>query len=347
VKNDESGSAPSLSIIVPCRNEVRHIDRFLGNVLEQQLPVATEILVADGMSDDGTRERLREWVARDPRIVLVDNPERTTAHALNHAIRRSTAPVLLRMDVHTEFAPDYVARCLETLAATGADNVGGPARTRSTGLFQQANALAYRSFFSVGGARFHDPDYRGPVDTVVYGCWRRDVFERFGGFDTELVRNQDDEHNLRISRSGGRLWQEPAIRSWYFPRSTPLALFNQYRQYGYWKVRVIQKHRLPASWRHLVPAAFVAALATLLALAPFGLAARILLAALLTAYLLSSLAASAVASARDGHWSCLPWLPVAFACYHVGYGVGFLQGIWDFVVSRRKRSAAAFERLTR
>ncbi len=339
--------AASISIVVPCRNESRHIDDLLRCVTAQEgLPADAEVLIADGRSDDGTRERIAAWTSRDRRIRLIDNPERTTSYGLNRAIAHSTGRVVLRMDVHTEYAPDYVKQCLATLFATGADNVGGPARTRATGYFQSANRLAYHSPFAVGGARFHFEDYEGPVDTVVYGCWPRELFERVGSFDTELVRNQDDEFNLRTLRAGGKLWQAPAIRSWYYPRSSARALFRQYLQYGYWKVRVIQKHRLPASWRHLVPGTFVATLGLALAAAPFSVAARRAALWLAGAYAAASLVASLWTCLRPGRLRYLPVMPLVFACYHFGYGIGFLRGVWDFVI-RRRRLGGAFEGLTR
>lgn len=337
----------SISIVVPCRNESRHVDAFLRGVTGQEaLPADTEVLIADGRSDDDTRARIAAWTARDARIQLIDNPEQTTSFGLNRAIARSTGRVILRMDVHTEYAPDYVKQCLATLAATGADNVGGPARTCARSYFQHANRLAYHSPFAVGGARFHVESYEGPVDTVVYGCWPREVFDRLGGFDTQLVRNQDDEFNLRTVRTGGRLWQNPAIRSWYYPRSNARALFRQYLQYGYWKVRVVQKHRRPASWRHLVPGAFVAALGLTVAAAPFSAAARRAAVLLFVAYVAASLLACLWTCLRPGRFRYLPVMPLVFACYHFGYGIGFLRGAWDFVI-RRGHPTAAFEGLTR
>jgi hypothetical protein len=256
------------------------------------------------------------------------------------------------MDAHTEYAPDYIKSCVELIQTTGADNVGGPARTKSETYLERAIAAAFHSRFSVGGARFHRTDYEGVVDTVVYGCWRREVFERFGYFDEELTRNQDDEHNLRITRGGGKIWQSPKIRSWYHPRGSIALLFNQYMQYGYWKVRVIQKHRLPASWRHLVPGAFL--LALLLCLGIFGLAltrARPSLAlvwplpTLVMLYGACLLVASVLTAGKNG-WKLLPVLPVVFAGFHFGYGCGFLLGIWDFMI-RRRGPRAAFQMLCR
>jgi hypothetical protein len=167
-----------------------------------------------------------------------------------------------------------------------------------------------------------------------------------GGFDEELVRNQDDEFNLRLSRAGGRIWQSKSIRSWYYPRASIPALFRQYGQYGYWKVRVIQKHRMPASARHLVPAGFVASLVLLASVAPFFPVARWGLCILVALYLLANLCASILTGAKPGKVAFLPVLPPIFAAYHLGYGYGFLRGIIDFLILRRGPSSQ-FTRLTR
>jgi glycosyltransferase involved in cell wall biosynthesis len=336
-----------ISVIVPCRNERRHIERFMDEVCRQTIPgVDLELLIADGRSTDGTREILVRRSNADSRIVMVDNPELTTSHALNHAIDRATGDVIVRMDVHTEYASDYVLRCLETLQRTGADNVGGPARTRAKGYFQVANSIAYHSLFSVGGALFHDAEYEGEVDTVVYGCWRREVFDRIGRFDPELIRNQDDEFNLRLIRAGGRVWQNPAIRSWYYPRARLVDLFRQYRQYGYWKVRVIGKHRVPASVRHLIPGAFVLVLGVSAVLAPFWRPAAWLLAGVAGSYLVANLVVSVAVCRRRQLWRYIPVMPLVFSAYHFGYGFGFVQGIVDFIM-RPSVAREAFKGLTR
>jgi len=325
---------PFVSIIIPCRNEARHIEQCLSRILAQDYPPdRMEVIVADGMSDDGTRDILSAIAARDVRVRVVDNPKRVTPAGLNAAIKASRGEIIIRVDAHTEYAPDYVRQCVAVLKETGADNVGGPALTKPSTYMEQAVAAAYHSFFGVGGARFHQPNYEGSVDTVTYGCWPREVFERVGFFDEELVRNQDDEHNLRIVRAGGTVWQSPRIRSWYTPRGSLGALFRQYFQYGYWKVRVIQKHKLPASPRHLVPGAFVASLLGLGILSIPYPGARVILGAEVCIYALAALVASVAAAAKAG-WRLLPVLPAVFACYHLAYGLGFLAGVWDFVVLR-------------
>jgi glycosyltransferase involved in cell wall biosynthesis len=335
-----------VTVIIPCRNEAGCIEACLRSVLKQEPPPGGfEIIVADGLSDDGTRELLARLCAEEPSIRMVDNPQRITPAGLNVAIRAARGSVIVRMDAHTEYAPDYIRCCLEVLTRTGADNVGGPARTKTASRVQEVIAAAYHSPLVVGGARFHDAAFEGPVDTVTYGCWRREAFEKFGFFDEELVRNQDDEHNLRITRAGGHIYQSPSIRSWYQPRSSLIALFRQYSQYGYWKVRVIRKHRIPASLRHLVPGAFVGTVLLLMPLAIFMPWARWILVALLAAYGLANLAAS-LDAARRGGVRCLPLLPVVVICYQIGYGWGFLRGLMDFVLFRRAPVQSA-TRLTR
>ncbi|MFA4943140.1 MAG: glycosyltransferase family 2 protein [Lentisphaeria bacterium] len=327
---------PKISVILPCRNEVQHIEECVRSLLAQEPPAGgMEFIIADGMSNDGTREILRRMAAESPALQVIDNPGKITPSGLNAAIRAAKGEIIVRMDAHTEYAPDYVVRCVETLEKTGADNVGGPALTNPQTYMQRVIAAAYHCPWVVGGSRFHDAGYEGVVDTVTYGCWRRSGFDRFGYFDEELVRNQDDEHNLRITRGGGKVWQSPAIQSWYAPRSSLGSLFRQYFQYGYWKVRVIQKHKIPASPRHLIPGAFVLALALLAPAALFWVPARLLLGAQLSAYAAFLLLVSADIARRNG-WRLFPPLPAVVAAYQLSYGLGFLLGIFDFVIFRSR-----------
>jgi hypothetical protein len=324
------------------------------------------------MSEDGTGAVLRDFIRDNPAgrsIRIIPNAARIVSSGLNAAIGAARGEVIVRMDCHTEYARDYLVQCVACLNTTKADNVGGPARTRPESYMERCIAAAYHSPFAVGGARFHDVDFEGYVDTVTYGCWRKSSFTRFGLFDEGLVRNQDDEHNLRIIRGGGRIWQSPRIRSWYRPRASLDAVFRQYMQYGYWKVRVIQKHCIPASWRHLIPGMFVASLLgfTLLwlifalisyllpsfagnpTMAGFARTASDLSFSLLVLGVVVYGAAVGVASiltaSRKG-WDLLPVLPWVFPCYQVGYGWGFLRGLWDFGI-RRRGPREAFGRLTR
>jgi len=327
---------PAISIVVPCCNEKGHIESCLRSILKQEPPPGGfEILIADGMSNDGTREILRRLADQNPALRIIDNPQRIVSSGLNEAIKAARGDIIIRMDAHTEYASDYVRQCMNVLRATQADNVGGPWRAKGNGLIGGAIAAAFQSPFAVGGARGHDPSYEGTVDTVYLGCWPRQVFDRIGLFDEELVRNQDDEFNLRLTRAGGKIWQSPRIRSWYYPRASLRALFRQYRQYGYWKVRVIQKHRLPASVRHLIPCVFVLLSC---ALPLLGLAWHPALSAwfiMMAVYAGCNLIASILGALQSGG-KFLLMFPIVFVFYHVAYGYGFLHGLCDFVLFKRK-----------
>jgi succinoglycan biosynthesis protein ExoA len=333
-------NVPVVSLIVPCRNEREYIEPCIRALLAQEIPPGScEIIVADGLSNDGTRAILARLAADHACLHLVDNPGRIVSTGLNIAIRAARGRIILRIDVHTQYAPDYVSQCLAVLHETRADNVGGPWVAHGTGYIGRAVAAVFQSPFAVGGARGHNPHYTGPVDTVYLGCWPREVFERIGFFDEELVRNQDDEFNLRLQRAGGLLWQSPRIKSWYHARASLRALWRQYAQYGYWKVRVIQKHRLPASVRHLVPAAFVVTMLTLPLAALCWPWAWWLWGGLGGLYSAGTLVTSAAVARRSG-LALFPVLPAVFASYHLGYGYGFLRGLWDFLIVRRTPAEA-------
>ena len=339
---------PFVSIIMPVRNESDYVENCLRAVLAQDYsPARLEVIIADGLSDDGTRAKISEFARADARVRLIDNPGRIVPTGLNAAIRAARGDIIIRMDAHTDYAPDYVRQCVRVLGETEADNVGGAWVATGRSWLQKAIALAFHSRFASGGAGSHSVHHEGAVDSIYLGCWRRTTLERLGGFDDELVRNQDDELCLRLSRAGGKLWQSTAIKSTYYPRASVGALFRQYAQYGYWKVRVIQKHKLPASIRHLVPGGFVGALILLSGLSLFAAWARWALVSLLSLYALANLAATLLTCARSATTlSFLPVMPLIFMAYHFGYGYGFLRGFIDFVVLR-SGGRKAFGRLTR
>jgi glycosyltransferase involved in cell wall biosynthesis len=350
----------TVSVIAPCRNERAHIDAFCADALAQRLPEgwALELCIADGQSDDGTRERLEALARADPRVRWLDNPARIVSAGLNGALALSRGEVVVRMDIHTRYAPDYIDRCLAALAATGADNVGGPWRADpgpGAGPTAQAIAAAFQSAWVAGGAASRRAGHSGWVDTVYLGCWPRATFERWGGFDEALVRNQDDEHNLLIRQGGGRIWQSADIHSRYRPRATLGQVFRQWFQYGYWKPFVMVKHRQPAALRHLVPAAFVGLWVASAVCGVVGGPAWPLLALTLayaSAVLVLSVAV-AQAGTSQGQGTApgrLPWaaalrIPAVIAAYHLGYGCGSWPGWLDAL--RGKPGRASQRTLTR
>lgn len=337
-----------VSVVVPCRNEAPHIAAFCASVAAQRLPAgwSLEAVLADGQSDDGTRALLDDLARADPRWSVIDNPRRIVSTGLNAAIARSRGSVIVRMDVHTRYAADYIAQCLAALESSGADNVGGAWRAEADAALptQRAIAAAFQSRWLAGGALSRQIDYSGWVDTVYLGCWPRATFERHGGFDESLVRNQDDEHNLRIVRGGGRIWQDARIRSAYRPRASIGALFRQYLQYGYWKPFVMKKHGQAAALRHLLPGLYVFVLGLMVVALPLGmpLAAPLGLAGLHAA---AVVAASLLIAARSG-WGLMPRLLAVVAAYHYGYGIGSLLG-WVDVLRGAPAGRARFAGLTR
>jgi glycosyltransferase involved in cell wall biosynthesis len=328
---------PAVSIVVPCCNERDYIESMLQSILQQeQLPGRFEVIVIDGMSEDGTREVVLRFAQNDSRIRIIDNPQRIASTGLNAGIKVARGSIVIRMDAHTSYAPDYIKQCVQVLQDTDADNVGGPCVVQGRGLVGKVIAFAFQSSFGCGGARGHDPRYSGPVDTVYLGCWRREIFDRIGLFDEELVRNQDDELNLRLIRSGGIVWQSAKIKSRYYPRERLRDLFAQYLQYGYWKAFILQKHRLPASVRHLIPAVFVLTLLLLPFLSlfwPIALRAWTILVAL---YVLTNVLVSIITAARKGCWYLFALLPCVFTIFHIAYGWGFLTGIADLIIMKEK-----------
>jgi succinoglycan biosynthesis protein ExoA len=333
----ESNEPIQISVIVSCRNEIRHIRTFLGCLFHQDLRgLEMEVLIADGMSEDGTRAVLDEFDKKYSVLRVIDNPEKIAATGLNYAIWEAKGEIILRMDAHSIYAPDYVRTCIQVLQETNADNVGGPALTRANGYIPEAIAHAFHVPFAVGGAKFRDPDYEGTTSTVPYGCWRKSTLDAVGMFDTELVRGQDDELNYRIVSTGGKVWQSPKIVSWYQPRASLSALFRQFFQNGFWKVAAVRKHGRPASLRNLVPVSSLLAGILLLLCAETASLVRMgfLQNALVTTfvvfvglYLGASFASAALVARREG-WKFLPVLPLVFATYQLPYALGFLAGFF-------------------
>ncbi len=321
---------------MPVRNEGDFIARSVGAVLAQKWPVERlDVIVADGMSDDGTREALEELAEAYPNLRVIDNSTGIVAPGLNRAIAEARGEVVIRVDGHCEVAPDFVACCVAALERHGMGEgrlltVGGPIETVGTSRTARAIAAAMSSLFGVGGSGFRVGTSRErEVDTVAFPAWPRATLEAVGPFDEELVRNQDDEHCFRLRELGGKVVLCPEIRSVYQSRGTLRSLWRQYFQYGFWKVRVMQKHPRQMQPRQFVPALFVLALLASLAL---GLVAPVLWAAfglVLGSYVAANLAASVALAARRG-WSLLPLLPLVFATLHIAYGSGFLWGLVRF-----------------
>jgi succinoglycan biosynthesis protein ExoA len=341
-------SQPFVSVIMPVRDMAAHIEASVGALLAQDYPADRyEVLVADGDSEDDTVQRVEALAAgAGPAVRVLRNEGRTRPAALNVGLRVAAGDLVIPVDGHCIVAGDFLRRAVEVSAETGAACVGGPIHTVGIDETARAIAAAQSSTFGVGGVAFRTTRRAGPVDTLAYGAYRREVFDAVGIFDEELVRNQDDEFNLRVTLAGGTIWMDPTISSTYHARSSFSALWRQYRLYGTYKVRVMQKHRMVPSARHLVPAAFVSgvAAATLLTVATGRLR---WLAAVVGPYLAANVIASRTVARRDG----VPTAAVASATtvMHMAYGVGTFAGVFRFrrrfgdraVPSSASRAAAA------
>jgi hypothetical protein len=318
---------PLVSVIVAVRNEAAHIAAALDAVRAQDWPKEKlEILVADGRSDDATREIVRAIAAQDPRVRLLDNPGRIVAHGLNVALAEARGEVIVRADGHCKLPRSYVRAGVAALRDGRFACAGGPVRAIGTTTVGRAIARAMSTPFGVGGASFRWARDERDVDHLPFGVWPRAVFDRLGGFDAALVRNQDDEFSDRIVRAGGRIRMLPGRVVDYWCRDSLRGLWQQYFGYGFWKVAVIRRRGgWPSSPRHLAPAALVLGLAGSPAIAAIT-GARGLAAAAPLAWF-AFLAIATLAAARESRERSTWLLPAALAVMHLAYGVGFLVAL--------------------
>jgi glycosyltransferase involved in cell wall biosynthesis len=337
-KYESEGNFFLVSVIVPVRNEVGHIESCLRSILRGDWPVnRLEVVVVDGMSSDGSRDVVCR-IARDhPEVRLVENERQTTPEALNLGVAASRGDVIMRMDAHAVYAEDYISCCVERLIESGADNVGGVLITLPGAgtAVAHAIAVALSHRFGVGGSRFRI-GVSGPtwVDTVPFGCWRRTVFNRIGLFDTDLLRNQDDEFNARLGRNGGRIMLDPRIKSTYFARPYFSQFARMLCQYGYYKPFVSYKIGRITSGRQLVPVLFVITIAFLGLLGIAWHLAWLALGLLLGLHLAIGLSIGLSRQPGHGVRSAL-LLPLVFLVGHLSYGWGYLRGLFELVVGGR------------
>lgn len=329
-------------MILPVRNEASYIEGAIRSIVAAGEQVeAVEILVVDGMSDDGTREIVLRLADEIPGLRLLDNPQRTVPYAMNIGIRAAAHDVVVRVDGHAEVYPDFLLRSLETLEAhPECACVGGPIENVDLGDVARAVSIAMRSPFGVGNARFRTGGEDGYVDTLAFGAYRKQDLFDVGLFDEELTRNQDDELNYRLVKAGRLVWFTKDIRSRYFVRSSYAKLWRQYFQYGYWKVYVNRKHSAVTNLRQLVPPAFVLWLVVLLLAAVFWPSAGIALAITVLAYLLAATAA-ALTAIRDP--ATVLRVVAAFAVLHFAYGLGYLRGVYDLLLLKSRPSTRSAE----
>ena len=319
-----------VTIIIPMRSEAEFVGGCLDSVLGQIDGLAEcEVLCVDGVSEDRTRDVVLEHAARDARVKLLDNPDRIVPTAMNLGIRAAWGDIIIRMDCHCEYAPDYIEKCIEVLQRTGADNVGGyirtlPGKDTPTG---RGIAAATSSGFGIGGGTFRTAGSERETDTVPFGCFRRDVFYRVGLYDERLVRNQDIEFNDRLRRGAGQIVISPEIRLTYFCPSTLGGVICQAFRNGLWNPYTIYLIGRGLGIRHFVPFGAIAAGLLLLAAGFIWTPLWFLLMCAALFYAVLAIAA-AVQAAREAK-ACWPLVALTFPILHVSYGLGSLCGVFS------------------
>lgn len=317
---------PTVTVIVPVRNEKGRIVECLERLRAQLYPKERlEVLVVDGDSQDGTREVIERVLRNDGLSVsLLENPKGQRAAGLNIGIKAATGDVILRVDARSLIPSDYIERCVETLYAMGADNVGGVQKPIARDATQEAIGIVMSHPFGVGNAAFRLGRKSGYVDTVYLGCFRREVFDRVGLFDEErVVISEDSDINQRIREAGGKVYLNSEIHVPYYPRETLRDFWRIAFRYGGARAGNLLKHRRLTSWRQSVPPAFLLYLAVLAALSVWDHRFLLPLVWIGGAYFAADAAISFTLSFQRRKWSLLPRLLLTFPCLHFGWGLGF------------------------
>ena len=309
----------SYSIICPVFNEGAYIKNLLELLLTIH-PKPKEVFIVDGMSTDETRDILSRYAGKLPQLRILDNPKRVVPFALNAAIPLCTSEIIVRIDAHTKYANDYFEKILKTFTTTDADIVGGPTRTAFKESFQEAVAYVFNTPLGMGNSSVHDINFNGFTDSVTFGAWKKEIFEKTGLFDVQFKRNQDDEFHYRARSLGFKIYQNSDIKLWYYPRNTLKGLFKQYFEYGLYKPLVLKKNKSGLSIRHLVPTIFVLYLFSLYLLLSWSWYFMIPLILYISLIFYFALKATSSFKAKLH-------IPLVYPIVHLGYGIGFILGL--------------------
>lgn len=312
----ERSGWPTVSVVVPVRNEAEHLDRAVSSILAQEYPRPFDVCLAIAPSDDDTEAVAARLSADDGRVTVVANPAGVTPAALNAAIGATSGSIVVRVDGHAELSQGYIRRAVETMCRTGAVNVGGRQVPDPSTPFEAAVASATSSWLGTGGAAYRIGGAAGPVDTVYLGVFDRAAGDLVGWFDETLIRNQDYELNIRLRNAGGTVWFDPELSVSYRPRATLRALARQYYEYGYWKAEVLRRDPRSLKTRQVIPPIAVGAAVAGIAMMPFRRSAAVLP----VGYALT-LAAASVTRPRGRH------VALALATIHGSWSTGLFSGL--------------------
>jgi glycosyltransferase involved in cell wall biosynthesis len=322
---------PTVSIIIPCRNEARFIAKCLDSILAQDYPHdLIEIFVVDGMSDDGTKVLVERYAKKHPIVMLLDNPKRIIPAAMNIGIKRSRGDVIMKFDAHAIYKNNYISECVRYLCEYGADNVGGVVETlpRNNSILGAGIAASLSCRFGVGGGGFR-VGAKEPMwsDTAFSGCYRREVFDRVGLYDENVARSEDVALNRMLRKSGGKILLVPDIRTSYFTRSTIGEFCRHNFDNGYWITYPLKYGRIVFSGRHLAPLCALCVFMALVIISMFSISGTWLLLAATLSYLVTCMYYSVKLSAAKRRLAFILVMPMIFATLHFGYALGSLFGL--------------------
>jgi glycosyltransferase involved in cell wall biosynthesis len=322
----------SVSIIVPCFNEESTIGGLLESIYQQTYPLQKmEVIIADGMSEDGTRAKIQEFQQTHQQfhVQIVDNPRRIIPAALNLAIRAASGEIILRLDAHCRPMPDYVARSVEGLVQGKGKNVGGLWKIQpgaETGIARSI-AISASHPLAVGDARYRYSNKEGSVDTVPFGAFWKDYLVELGGYNEELLTNEDYELNTRIRQHGDTVWFDPDIQSIYYSRPNLKGLAKQYWRYGYWKCKMLKKYPGSLKLRQAIPPLFVMGWLLLCVAAIFSYLFQLILALMVLLYILALVVISLPAIFKEKDLALIIGLPLSIATMHFCWGAGYLWSL--------------------
>lgn len=323
---------PVVSVIIPCLNEEKYIGKCLDSVVANDYPKdCLEILVVDGMSSDGTRDILAQYERRYSYMKVLQNPKTIIPAALNVGIKAAKGEIILRLDAHTTYGTDYFSKCVESLQKHNADNVGGVLKTVAgeETLIAKAIALVLSHPFGVGSSHFRTRVLKEPryVDTVAFGCFRKEIFDKIGLYDEALLRSEDMNFNQRLRGSGGKIMLIPDIVMYYHAKSSVADFVRHTFSNGYWLTYPVRIRKLKFSWRHNAP---LLAMTLFLAVAGAVPAVPLMIvpaALMLMLYGTAALYFSFRAARRERIPGLVFVMPFIFFLLHVMYALGSLWGI--------------------
>ena len=327
-----------LSVVCPVYNEEKYISQCVESILEQDYPKDDlEIIFVDGISNDKTRDIITSYFMKYPFIKMLDNPKKIVPYAMNEGIKASKGDVIIRLDGHVEYPANYFSALVKNLRELDADNVGALCATLPCGPSVKELAIAevLSSSFGMGNSYFRiGCDEVRRVDTVPFGCFRREVFDKVGLYDTELVRNQDDELNGRIVKNGGKIYLIPSIVTKYYARDKIGKVRKMFYQYGLYKPLVNKKLGAPATIRQFFPLAFVLGLIFGAVLGWMHWIIALLYAIVLVLYLLLSCWFTFKSIAKTGNWRLIAYQPIIYLTVHLSYGWGYFVGIYKVMMHK-------------